>query len=86
MQDPIETTDEVQLEVEQFGAMPQHCATNSDDVSTRQPESAEDSYRLVRDRAKRQVKAPQRYGYADLIAYALSVELEANSADPANYR
>lgn len=33
-------------------------------------------YQLARDRERRQGKAPQIFGYADLIAYALSVTNE----------
>ena len=28
---------------------------------------------MARDRIKRQIKSPQRYAYADLVAYALNV-------------
>lgn len=44
------------------------------------------SYNLVRDRERRQIRPPQRYGYADIIAYALSVEEEDQENDPINYK
>lgn len=44
------------------------------------------SYNLVRDRERRQVKAPQRYGYADVIAYVLNVEIDIQDTGPINYK
>ncbi|KAH9716240.1 hypothetical protein KPL71_021389 [Citrus sinensis] len=39
-------------------------------------------YQLTRDRQKRQSKAPKRYGYADLIAFALHSAHEINAEEP----
>lgn len=41
-----------------------------------------DSYQLVRDRTRRVSKPTQRYGYADLINYALSTFFETTEVEP----
>lgn len=43
------------------------------------------SYQLARDRSRRQIKAPVRYGYVDLIAYALMSAEDMPSEEPASY-
>ncbi|KAH9728046.1 hypothetical protein KPL70_008880 [Citrus sinensis] len=43
-------------------------------------------YHLVRDRERRQIRPPQRYGYADLIAYALAASHEVEEDEPTSYR
>ncbi|KAH9648891.1 hypothetical protein KPL70_025781 [Citrus sinensis] len=43
-------------------------------------------YQLTRDRQKRQSKAPKRYGYADLIAFALHSAHEINAEEPQNFK
>lgn len=42
-------------------------------------------YQLVRDRQKRQVKAPKRYGYADLIAFSLHSAHMVDVEEPKSY-
>ncbi|KAH9752684.1 hypothetical protein KPL71_014795 [Citrus sinensis] len=42
-------------------------------------------YQLTRDRQKRQIKAPERLGYADLIAYALTAAQEVDQEEPKTY-
>ena len=46
----------------------------------------ESDYMLVRDKTRREIKAPQRYGYADLIAYAFSVAEDLRFDDPSSYK
>ena len=41
---------------------------------------------MTRDREKRKVKAPLIYGYADLIAYALTVSHQIDDNEPKNYK
>ncbi|XP_062085979.1 uncharacterized protein LOC133792086 [Humulus lupulus] len=43
-------------------------------------------YRLVRDRVRREIKPPERFGYADLIAYALNVAEEEIEQEPLSYK
>ncbi|KAH9668944.1 hypothetical protein KPL70_021590 [Citrus sinensis] len=43
------------------------------------------SYQLARDRVRREVRAPVRYGYADLIAYALLCADEVTIEEPTNF-
>ncbi|KAH9754208.1 Integrase catalytic domain-containing protein [Citrus sinensis] len=40
---------------------------------------------LTRDRQKRQVRAPERLGYADLIAYALTAAQKVDQEEPKTY-
>ena len=51
-----------------------------------QPETNQGDYMLTRDRERRHTKAPERYGYADIIACALTLEYEETSTDPASYK
>ena len=44
------------------------------------------SYNLVRDRQKRVIKPPQRYGHAELTAFALTVAEEIVELDPRSYQ
>jgi len=37
---------------------------------------------LARDKTRREIKQPERYGYADLIAFALVVVSEVLEEDP----
>ena len=45
----------------------------------------EQQYCLARDRTKRQIKLPQRYAYADLVAYALIVIENIENDKPQTY-
>ncbi|KAH9733855.1 hypothetical protein KPL71_017172 [Citrus sinensis] len=45
-----------------------------------------DNYQLARDREKRVVKLPKRYGIADLISYALMVADEVTGDEPESYK
>ncbi|KAH9744862.1 hypothetical protein KPL70_003863 [Citrus sinensis] len=49
------------------------------------PQTDLQSYQLARDRVRREVRAPVRYGYADLIAYALLCADEVTIEEPANF-
>jgi len=40
------------------------------------------SYMLAQDRTRREIKQPERYGYADLIAFALVAASEVLEEDP----
>ncbi|KAH9762156.1 hypothetical protein KPL70_000706 [Citrus sinensis] len=43
-------------------------------------------YQLTRDRERRKAKAPVRYRYADLIAYALTASHQIDDDEPKNYK
>ncbi|KAH9743535.1 hypothetical protein KPL70_003339 [Citrus sinensis] len=43
-------------------------------------------YHLAKDREMRQIRPPQRYGYADLIAYALAASHEIDEDEPTSYK
>ena len=45
-----------------------------------------DNYQLARDRERRVVKMPKRYGIADLISFALMVANEMTGEEPANFK
>ena len=43
-------------------------------------------YNLTRDRARRVIKPPDKYGFADLISYALTVGSELEISEPSTYQ
>ncbi|KAL5557135.1 hypothetical protein UlMin_039371 [Ulmus minor] len=45
-----------------------------------------ESYQLTRDRIRRPRKAPERYGYADLVSYALFASEELDDSEPKSYK
>ncbi|OAE23043.1 hypothetical protein AXG93_3571s1060 [Marchantia polymorpha subsp. ruderalis] len=45
-----------------------------------------DSYQLARDRHKRETRAPKRFGYSDLVAFALVAAEELEDLEPRLYR
>ncbi|KAK9179751.1 hypothetical protein WN943_028956 [Citrus x changshan-huyou] len=58
----------------------------SDGTSAQSPEHTSiQDYQLTRDKQKRQVRAPERLGYADLIAYALTASQEVDQEEPKTY-
>ncbi|KAH9769407.1 Integrase catalytic domain-containing protein [Citrus sinensis] len=58
----------------------------SDGINAQSPEhTLLQDYQLTRDRQKRQVRAPERLGYADLIAYALLAAQEVDQEEPKTY-
>src|ERR1051325_11967287 len=48
-------------------------------------EETTDDYLLARDRTQRVIKPPQRFGYADLIAYALISASEVLDEEPRDH-
>ncbi|KAH9722896.1 Integrase catalytic domain-containing protein [Citrus sinensis] len=50
-----------------------------------QLESQMQGYQLARDRAKRPTRPPRRYGYADLITYALEAAHEIDEEEPKTF-
>ncbi|KAH9647613.1 hypothetical protein KPL70_025255 [Citrus sinensis] len=46
----------------------------------------EQDYQLTRDRARRQIKQTRRYGYADLISYALAAAHQIDEDEPKIYK
>ena len=45
-----------------------------------------ESYQLARDRTRRPRKAPERYGYADLVSYALLTSEDLDDSKPKSYK
>ena len=45
-----------------------------------------ESYRLAKDRTRRPHKTPIRYGYADLVSYALLVSEDLEDLEPRSYK
>ena len=45
-----------------------------------------ESYQLTRDRPRRHTRPPERYGFADIMSYALTVAKELNEMEPINYK
>ncbi|KAH9781301.1 hypothetical protein KPL71_008412 [Citrus sinensis] len=83
----------VQFEVEPYNREASEDEDNTDqgfddheNDRGRQTEAQHQEYQLIRDREKRKVKAPLRYGYADLIAYALTASHQIDDDEPKNYK
>lgn len=43
-------------------------------------------YQLARDRAKRTIKPPHKYAYADMVSFALTVASEIDDSDPVSLK
>lgn len=54
-----------------------HVALSDDDV--------QEEYLLARDRERRCIKAPSRFGYADMVAFALTAAEEIDGEEPKTY-
>ena len=85
-------SDTHQIEVELLNYYDTHEATDSGDIDNEseaqdstQPESQVQSYQLVRDRAKTPTRPPKRYGYADVITYALEAAHEIDDEKPKTF-
>ena len=61
-------------------------ATDQETDHVKQTEAQYQEYQLTRDRERRKEKAPVRYGYADLIAYALTASHQIDDDEPKNYK
>lgn len=78
-QDNSSQLKEIEIEVEQSESSANNVTEQTMDEllsqETHQDMSRErdSSYQLTKDRARRKIKPPIRYGHADLISYALSV-------------
>ncbi|MCI46550.1 copia LTR rider, partial [Trifolium medium] len=59
--------------------------TQVPDASVSQ-ETTAPGYQLTRDRERRVITPPNRYGYADLICYALNAAEEVQDLEPNNFR
>ncbi|KAH9660266.1 hypothetical protein KPL70_024153 [Citrus sinensis] len=60
-----------------------------DTISPQEQSSSQEQiqeYQLTRDRHKRQVKPTKRFGYADLIGYALSAANEIDDEEPKSFK
>ncbi|KAH9779743.1 hypothetical protein KPL71_007826 [Citrus sinensis] len=79
---------EVELSKTEDGHNTSHTRENqgSDGISAQLTKHTSiQDYQLTRDRQKRQVRAPERLGYADLIAYALTAAHEVDQEEPKTY-
>ena len=72
LQDKVQTDVPVQQDVEEM-------------QSSNEESAVPDDYILTRDRERRQIKKPQRYGYEDIVAYALNTA-ESIESEPVTYR
>ncbi|KAH9646639.1 hypothetical protein KPL70_024932 [Citrus sinensis] len=59
-------------------------AEDSDGISEKQ--TTLHDYQLARDRERREIRAPKKYAYADLIAYALTAAHELDYDEPKTYK
>ncbi|KAG8377259.1 hypothetical protein BUALT_Bualt08G0009600 [Buddleja alternifolia] len=73
----VELTDEYEEE--------EHESRRSDLNEDRDDQVDLNTYSLIRDRQRRPMKAPTRYGYADVMAFAFAIAEELGSAEPSTY-
>ena len=82
-------SERVNFEVEQISkggqATKNYLLSDKDDDESEQQTSELDNYQLARDRVRRETKAHERYGYADLIAFALFFASEVLEEEPKSY-
>ena len=58
---------------------------STSDISGTQP-VVDLGYLLARDRERRTITAPRRYGYADLVCYALNAAEDVQDSEPRNFK
>ncbi|KAE8683864.1 hypothetical protein F3Y22_tig00111166pilonHSYRG00202 [Hibiscus syriacus] len=51
-----------------------------------EPETRFDDYNMMRDRQRRTIRPPERYGHVDLISYTLNVAEEIEEVEPNNFK
>lgn len=78
------TSTQVEVELPLNETLQQRNQTE-DLTDEQQPEPVVNDYNLVRDRARRNIIPPRRYGQADLIYYALNIGEGDQGSDPSNY-
>ena len=88
--------DNIQFEVKHSDSKKSERGENSDQdnedqdecsgpQSQSQRQTQVQGYQLTKDREKRQIRPPQRYGYANLIAYALVASHDIDVDEPKRY-
>ena len=56
------------------------------DSSQQHQEQGCDDYQLVRDRQRRVIRLPQKYGYEDMVAFALANASGSFNQEPKSYQ
>ena len=90
-------TDSIQFEVEHPFQKSSNEAADSYEVNSdnedhytehqhHQNQTELEEYQLAKDRERRTIRPPKRYGYADLIAYALATSHEIDETEPKSYK
>ena len=64
---------------------PEH-ASAQQQVTDSDSDDSEQFYTIATGRPRRQIRPPQRYGYADLVAYALTVAEDLGIQEPSTYK
>ncbi|KAK2443650.1 hypothetical protein QL285_014736 [Trifolium repens] len=88
----LETRPETGVERIQFEVEPSTDEREEEEDETQVPvESGSQTitdldYQLAQDRERRVITPPNRYGYADLICYALNAAEEVQDSEPKNFR
>ncbi|PNX59082.1 hypothetical protein L195_g051235, partial [Trifolium pratense] len=87
----IEESPETRVERIQFEVEPSIDEREQEDETQVPKESGSDEvnvldYQLARDRERRVIHPPNRFGYTDLICYALNAAKEVQDSEPKNFR
>ncbi|KAK3026686.1 hypothetical protein RJ639_041533 [Escallonia herrerae] len=75
----------VELEVQAPDSLP-IIPIDEDDGSHSTEENEEQQDNIVRNRPRREIRPPQKYGYVDMVAYALSVAEDIEVEEPVTYK
>lgn len=81
----VEPNTEIKVEFDQGQEDMIGSFDEEEDHNSELQENDVNDYKVVRDRQRRTIRPFDRFGYADVIAYALSVTQEANFMEPATY-
>jgi hypothetical protein len=76
----VETSQRVQDSTQDQPVTDVHDSSSDDDDSQEEQETS-----IAAGRQRRQIRPPQRYGYADLVAYALTVAEDTAVQEPSTY-
>ncbi|KAH9670332.1 hypothetical protein KPL70_016941 [Citrus sinensis] len=74
------------LEAEDSGGVTDSSSDSEIHQQEQEPQRQGQGYQLTRDTAKRQIKQTRRYGYADLISYALAAAHQIDEDEPKAYK
>ena len=77
---------EVETDSNQPGEQSEEIEEEDSDQTQSSDQGVQTNYHLAKDRERRVIRPPQKFGYADLIAYVRNVEFEREEHDPETFK